>query len=167
MKRCKRWGRRVLSSSMMKTRRKSVTSIDDEELSKWTFACCMTNIPNTSSRRLSLDAKKHYIYICHLSQGTWSPRCFGYVLRFIHAERIKHCCLFADSFGEWCSGPKYEHSRRCLLLIFIYIYIYISVSAEGHKNVRLASHAMISSLNSTRLACASSLYSNCKYPSLH
>ena len=31
----------------------------------------------------------------------------------------ERCCLFADSFGEWCSGPKQKHSRRVLLLIRI------------------------------------------------
>ena len=105
--------------------------------------------------------------LCHLSQGTWSPRCFGYVPTiYPWAERIQHCCLFADSFGEWCSEPKQKRSRRCLLLIYI-IYMYIYIAAEGHKNVRLASHTMISSLNSTRLACASSLHPNCRYQSLH
>ena len=49
---------------------------------------------------------------------------YGYLIssaRTLSVQALfgEHCCLFADSFGEWCSGPKQKHSRRCLLLIRI------------------------------------------------
>ena len=49
---------------------------------------------------------------------------YGYLIssaRTLSVQALfgEHCCWFADSFGEWCSGPKRKHSRRCLLLMKI------------------------------------------------
>ena len=49
---------------------------------------------------------------------------YGYLISSARTPSVQalfgeRCCLFADSFGEWCSGPKQKHSRRCLLLIRI------------------------------------------------
>ena len=49
---------------------------------------------------------------------------YGYLISSARTPSVQalfgeHCCWFADSFGEWCSGPKRKHSRRCLLLMKI------------------------------------------------
>ena len=56
--------------------------------------------------------------------GRLALNLYGYLISSARTPSVQalfgeHCCLFADSFGEWCSGPKQKHSRRCLLLIRI------------------------------------------------
>ena len=67
--------------------------------------------------------------------GRLALNLYGYLISSTRTPSVQalfgeHCFLFADSFGEWCSGPKRKHSRRCLLLMKI------SLHASVHSQSR-------------------------------
>ena len=66
---------------------------------------------------------KYWLFLIKMS-GRPALNLYGYLISSARTPSVQalfgeHCCLFDDSFGEWCSGPKQKHSRRCLLLIRI------------------------------------------------